>query len=351
MKIKSVIFSEVGPLNDQVISLDNDWDGSVESRALLSGPNGCGKSTVLRAVAMLWDAFGYWLDKGKQLPKNHQAREWLQAWSGCAVVFSDVPNTPLQLGLVFGELSWCGRLQREYADVVWVGEGVSRTGRPGAPKKEIFLPASELLAHWTNARKQMILGFGAAHFPNVIYLDAEERRWVKAKKNVGTPTADDPSMRWLPRYVASDDWKGQLETSLITMKTTQLHAYHIVIRKLNAFLAGKEIDPDIKPGEDRLRVKIKGQRGVTHSLDELSAGEHQVLILIYLLARWAEEGCVVLIDEPDLYLHPSLVSGMLANLEQIVAEKGGQLLITSHQPEIWKRYEISGKRIELRGAV
>lgn len=56
-------------------------------------------------------------------------------------------------------------------------------------------------------------------------------------------------------------------------------------------------------------------RGARHSLDELSAGEHQVLILVYLISRWLQPGGIVLIDEPDLYLHPSLVSGLLANLE------------------------------------
>jgi predicted ATPase len=126
-----------------------------------------------------------------------------------------------------------------------------------------------------------------------------------------------------------------------------LQAYHRVIRQLNTFLAGKEIESDIKPGENRLNVKLKGQRGQSHYLDELSAGEHQALILIFLLARWAEEGCVVLIDEPDLYLHPSLVTGMLSSLEKLVLEKKGQLLITSHMPEIWHRYEQNGKRIEL----
>ena len=73
----------------------------------------------------------------------------------------------------------------------------------------------------------------------------------------------------------------------------------------------------------------------------------EILILLYLLARWAEPGAVVLIDEPDLYLHPSLVNGLLSSLEKLVADIGGQLIITSHQPEIWQRYEASGKRIEL----
>ncbi len=66
-------------------------------------------------------------------------------------------------------------------------------------------------------------------------------------------------------------------------------------------MSGKEIDPEIKIGEGRLRVKIKGQRGISHSIDELSAGEHQMLILIYLLSRWMHPGAVVLIDEPDLF--------------------------------------------------
>ena len=71
MKIKSIHFQDVGPLGNQPISLVNDWDDSLEPRVLFSGPNGCGKSTVLRAVAMLWEALGYWLDHRKPLPKSH----------------------------------------------------------------------------------------------------------------------------------------------------------------------------------------------------------------------------------------------------------------------------------------
>lgn len=115
----------------------------------------------------------------------------------------------------------------------------------------------------------------------------------------------------------------------------------------NAFLSGKEILTDIKLGENRLRVKLKNGSGATHGLDELSAGEHQVFIQLYLVSRWLEKGGVALIDEPDLYLHPSLVSGFLARLEKMVADRCGQLIITSHVPEVWNRYEALGSRILL----
>jgi predicted ATPase len=347
MKIQSLHFLDVGSLGEQDISLINDWDDSIEARVLFSGVNGSGKSTVLRAVAMLWEALGYWLDHQKIMQRNHIAREWLQRWNGCGVILTEVTHAEMPIGLMFGDLTWCEKLKKSHPNVSWIGEGVARTGKQGNPKRELFLPKDSWFQELANARRKMILSFEKSDLGNVFFLDAEERRWVSPRRNVGEHLAESPAMRWLPRYIATEDWKGQLEASLITLKTTHLHTYHEVIRNLNEFLSGKEIDPDIKAGENRLRVKIKNQRGQTHSLDDLSAGEHQVLILIYLLSRWAQQGTIVLIDEPDLYLHPSLVNGLLANLENLVTGLNGQLIITSHQPEIWRRYENSGKRIEL----
>ena len=347
MKIQSIHFHDVGPLGDLDLNLKSDWDGEVERLVLLSGPNGCGKSTVLRAVAMLWDALGHWLTQGKAMPRTHSAREWLQRWGGCAMVLQGAPADGQPVGLAFGDLQWFEQLRAKLPDVAWIGEGVARTGKPGNPKREMFMPATDWLRHWIDERKKMVLTFEKVAIPNIVFLDAEERRWVAPRRNLGELTPESSGRRWLPRYAASDDWKDQLEASLITLKTTQLHKYHQVLRLMNDFLSGKDIEPDIQPGEGRLRVKVKGKRGQHHTLDELSAGEHQVLILLFLVAHWAEPGAVVLIDEPDLYLHPSLVGGLLASLEDLVAKLGGQLIITSHQPDVWLRYEAAGRRVEL----
>src|SRR2546425_8252444 len=58
-----------------------------------------------------------------------------------------------------------------------------------------------------------------------------------------------------------------------------------------------------------------------------------VLIQLYLVSRWMNKGGVVMIDEPDLHLHPSLLNAFLSRLETLVTERKGQLLLTSHRSE------------------
>jgi energy-coupling factor transporter ATP-binding protein EcfA2 len=350
MKITAIYTHNFGPLDHQGILLRNDWTEEAEKQVLFTGVNGCGKSTLLRAIAMLWDATGHWLDHQKILPRKHEAFTWLMQWTegGIAVVVDGVqPFYQQPLAFVFGSDAWLKILQAEHPEMIFVGESLKPLAKQGSYTRTLHLPEAEWLGDWCNDRRRMMLSYDKVDAPNIIYLDAEERRWVKPKRNIAEPLPDPLSLRWLGRYIVSEDWKGQLEASLITLKTTQLHRFHEIIRHLNSFLMGKEIITDIQPNEGRLRVKIAGKRGVYHYLDELSSGEHQVLIIIYVVSRWMQNDGIVLIDEPDLYLHPSLISPLLTVLEQLVAERHGQLLITSHATDVWQRYEHHSVRINL----
>jgi len=351
MKIRAIHTQEAGPLNSQSFDLKDEWAGEIAPNILFSGPNGCGKSSVLRAAALLWSAFGYWLHHRKILPKPALEREWLQRWSGVALVLEELPFAGPPSVLLFGSKEFAERLQQAYPDHHLVGEWVARTGRPGAPARKLIWPEEGgWLDRWTEARQKMLVSTDKSESPNMIFLDAEERRWVSPKRGMGEIRPENPQQRWLASYRVTDQWEGQLEASLLAMKSAALHRFHDLIRDMNAFLSGKEILTDIKLGENRLKVRLKNGSGAVHGLDELSAGEHQVLIQLYLINRWLEKGGIALIDEPDLYLHPSLVSGFLARLEKMVADRGGQLIIPSHVPEVWDRYEAIGRRILLEAA-
>jgi len=84
MKILALHTSEAGPLGSQVFHFKDDWSGTIATNILFSGPNGCGKFSVSRAMAVLWSAFGQWCSR-KILPKGSADREWLQRWGELAI--------------------------------------------------------------------------------------------------------------------------------------------------------------------------------------------------------------------------------------------------------------------------
>lgn len=187
----------------------------------------------------------------------------------------------------------------------------------------------------------------AVDLPNIIYLDAEKRRWIAPSKNIGELTADSPLQRWLKVYDVSDDWHDQLEASLIALKTTTPQRFEQIVADLNQFFFDKQIQTEMPIGTNRLRVCFNDDLEDCHLFDELSSGEHQILIIIFMVSRWLQPGGIVLIDEPDMHINPSLIKPMLKILEKMVESKQGQLILTSHSTDVWARYDKFGLRAKL----
>ncbi len=338
MRIRAIHTYEFGALGTQSFDFRDGWSDETATRILLSGANGCGKSTLLRGIAMLWSAFGYWLHNRKPLPSDNAEKRWLQERGSIALIFEDLPFFfENQLILFSGKRHW----RKDIANMYPSAAIISNT-----EENFVRLPEeAEWVNKWTRARQKMLVSPQPSESPNILFLDAEERRWVTPKHGLGEIKSENMEQRWLSSYRATENWDGQVESALLGMKIASEERFSKLVDNMNSFLSGKEILKEVILGENRLRVQLAN--GSTHGIDELSSGEHQVLIQLYMVDRWMERGGIVMIDEPDLYLHPSLISGFLAQLENMVAERDGQLIITSHVPDVWSRYEAIGQRVLL----
>ena len=114
MKISAIHTYEAGPLGTQKFDFKDEWSGEIASHILFRGPNGCGKSSILRVIASLWNAFGGWLHNRKVLPKNNAERERLQHFGGVALFLEDLPFNGPPLVLAFGDSRILDDLDNEH---------------------------------------------------------------------------------------------------------------------------------------------------------------------------------------------------------------------------------------------
>ncbi|UCH97052.1 MAG: AAA family ATPase [Candidatus Aminicenantes bacterium] len=385
MKIEKIYFKGLGPVSDALspINLRNTWGKKIYTLVLFSGPNGCGKTILLNSIAFLWEAVSFWLDHRTLLPEENHIRKCFDRWGSFAVIIDELPDfsgkmekEKVKICLFYGKNQWLGDIQKENNDVdFWLGEikigkkerfllGLpkyvkdakdttalrAKVASPGPGYEEKNRERNEFFFNnWENAYKKLVLGIQTADTPNMIYLDAEERKWVKPGVNTGQLIPDDLTKTWLFRYTASEDWKDQLENTLVNFKIIAGEKeFKEVIKTLNKFLRDKEIVTTYRlEDRNRLRVRLKKGRGKYHYFDELSSGERHVLVVLFNVLRWMKPGGIVMIDNPDLFLHPSLVRQLVGNVEHIVEKKDGQLIITSHNTDLWRRCDNLGIKIRI----
>jgi len=193
---------------------------------------------------------------------------------------------------------------------------------------------------WAQRLTENILG-KRADLPNVVYLESETRVLLPLEEKFSVqPEAEE--FHWLARYEPTTSRKGSLHNYLYNLKVVDEATFQAIVDQANAFLIGKRLAGFNRRGE--LMVEVDG--GGLHYIDDFSSGEKQVLLMIATITRWLRPGGIVLIDEPDLHLHPSLTTAFVGHLRRMIADKHGQLLIASHAPELWQDFTPS-HRVEL----
>lgn len=357
MYIHRIILRDVHNFDKLDITLYDDlWQKPLNS-VLLLGPNGSGKTTLLRIIAILWEHFGEWISLDEpSMPLNP-----LLADAGLVAI--EIKQAYPTYGLDEVTLPFILYPDDSYYDSTWLFcasdlekfEDLKRIANKQHEKEAIFIgtiggeklqPQSETERAWlgTIAKHKSILELGVDKVPaisNLIFLDTPNRQIISPKGAKPSSRTPEPSYKWFVTYEASDRWDGHIETILENMKLRDPLGFGHILDSINQFFGDEKRVGDFD-NNIRLNVELKRNKK-KHPLSELSSGETACLVMIVMVSRWMMPGGIVLIDEPDLHLHVSLQRHFIRQIEKIVHERGGQLIVTSHSQDIWDNFYESNQ--------
>jgi predicted ATPase len=79
-------------------------------------------------------------------------------------------------------------------------------------------------------------------------------------------------------------------------------------------------------------IQYKDDEGIVRNFDRLSSGEREVVVLTFDILTQNPSDCIILIDEPEVHLHPELTFRLVKVLKSI--GKRNQFFLFTHSPDI-----------------
>lgn len=333
MKIKECSFNQVRGLPPITIDFTDPVSGQARMRTVIAGSNGSGKTTILEVIVQLLAMI------------EHKNLNWFAFdQATLQLVVEDFP--------VDSDDTLFIRLNAETTKevTVWIGAEptIKNSPHPVGIK-------GGYLVHFFNStdliREQKIQQAeqGVVDYPTCVYFPSEHRQLQK--KQTGQVIAEATPYQWIYRFSDSQQWQGSLESFLVAMyfrdlialsddyqqsnnKNGKVHTtgeFKQFIAIINRFLANKQI-----VGVDRqtFRIQVQGTNGQSYGIDQLSSGEKQIVLLLGEIQRRIRRGSIILIDEPELHLHPRWQRQLVQALTDFCATFDAQLIITTHSEEI-----------------
>jgi len=264
-------------------------DGSPAPQFVLAGPNGSGKTSVLEAVLL---ALGRADLLARDLPKDQRADHWrLSVPAGATIKL-----------------------------VVQVhGQEHTIELTSASPRSSIRV---EEVAYFSSWRAPMLVGavqpLGRGKRP----ADTENNRLWRLKQRIVDERA---KTAFSSPSVSTDMGAGWL--AKVNKAWQRLHG------DASTRIIADLVDPDSPDAYADLFV-VKGKRRLC-SVDQVSSGEIELLSFAGWIALTGFADGLLVIDEPELHLHPEWQAGILPALRELAPD--AQFLVATHADAPWSR--------------
>jgi predicted ATPase len=326
MKIQSCSLNGVRGLPPITLDFTDPVSGQARARTVIAGSNGSGKTTILETIGQLL-AFA-----------NFQKLNWIaleQATVKLLVVgLPPDEDTPLRIEIDAATPSI--QIKPAFPDKASLekiqGRGIESFGFAERIPKQIQFAEQAM-----------------GDYPSCIYFPSENRQLQR--KKAGQVVAEPTPYQWVYRFADSQQWPGSLESFLVAMYFRDLISlnedhhhtnghngkvhnggeFKQFTTIINRFLSNKQI---IGVDRQTFRIQVQGANGQPYGIDQLSSGEKQILLLLGEIQRRIRRGSIVLIDEPELHLHPRWQRQLVQALTDFCATYDAQLIMTTHSEEI-----------------
>ncbi|HYO73126.1 MAG TPA: ATP-binding protein [Archangium sp.] len=302
--------------------------------AVIGGVNGSGKTTLLNFIAK---ALHLLVEHPDSIPEVLLADE---AFIDFKISGGEREIDPGEVRFLLGNKKFFEQHQTAHCF------GYQLTG--GRPKRIAEGRAASLQRLLSNRT-----AFAASSLPSLLYIPSEFRTLQIPYEEFKSPGKMPAPSEFVYQWMPAQTWNQSLEARLYSARWEDLNAKeegrpeearHFEAYA-NAFqiFTGRSKALVWKSGELAIELKDDRNERTRHSLWELSSGEKEVLILASeLLLRW-RRGSLVMIDEPELHLHPAWQLRLWQVLLDFRRERGGQIIIATQSPHLFGAAEIGTK--------
>ena len=121
---------------------------------------------------------------------------------------------------------------------------------------------------------------------------------------------------------------------IFKLNYTPFHAYKEVSSMINNIFVNFDLKISFSSLDEEEKVYFENKKGESFPINQLSTGEKTLLLKILSLYLLEVKNSVILIDEPELSLHPNWQNRILDIYERFAIENNNQIIIATHSPHI-----------------